>query len=65
MVSSARTPTLMIAEIAKCDLVCANCHRLRTASRHRAGETAVPRIVEPLTDATFCIYVPPVPMEQS
>jgi len=21
------------AEIAKCDLVCANCHRLRTASR--------------------------------
>lgn len=30
-------------EIAKCDLVCANCHRLRTASRARSkavGETA-------------------------
>lgn len=26
------------AEIAKCDLVCANCHRIRTASRGYTGE---------------------------
>jgi len=24
---------VVLAEIAKCDLVCANCHRLRTAGR--------------------------------
>jgi hypothetical protein len=24
-----------LAEIAKCDLVCANCHRVRTWRRHR------------------------------
>jgi hypothetical protein len=30
----------VLAEIAKCDLVCANCHRVRTA-RRRAGLPAV------------------------
>lgn len=29
----------LLAEIAKCDLVCANCHRLRTFRRLRAADT--------------------------
>jgi len=37
MVTSKRSgPKQVMAEIAKCDLVCANCHRVRTA-RRRAG----------------------------
>jgi len=28
---------LLRAEIAKCDLVCANCHRIRTRSRRLEG----------------------------
>ena len=29
-----------LTEIAKCDLVCANCHRVRTWDRHRGQEVA-------------------------
>lgn len=29
-------------EIAKCDLVCANCHRVRTRSRHKGFDTFAP-----------------------
>lgn len=64
MVGQQRTPAQLLAEIAKCDLVCANCHRMRTASRHQAGETAVPQIVAPSTGARYQTYVPPVPMEE-
>lgn len=34
------SPSALMAEIAKCDLVCANCHRVRTA-RRRQGLPAV------------------------
>jgi hypothetical protein len=31
----------VLAEIAKCDLVCANCHAIRTWNRHREAEQGV------------------------
>lgn len=36
----ARSPKELIAEIAKCDLVCACCHRLRTTSRSKHRKPA-------------------------
>lgn len=33
-------PKTLLAEIEKCDLVCANCHRLRTAKRKAGTENA-------------------------
>ena len=33
-------PEQVLAEVAKCDLVCANCHRIRTFGRLRAHGTA-------------------------
>jgi hypothetical protein len=30
----------LLAEVAKCDIVCANCHRVRTKLQHRARLTA-------------------------
>jgi hypothetical protein len=32
-----RSHEALLAEIAKCDVVCSNCHRLRTAAQHAAG----------------------------
>lgn len=32
-----RTRTLVLNELAKCELVCANCHAIRTAARRRNG----------------------------
>ena len=34
LVASGRPIEELTAEIAKCDLVCSNCHRIRTAERH-------------------------------
>lgn len=38
MAYSTAKRTLILAEIEKCDLVCANCHRIRTFRRSRKGE---------------------------
>jgi hypothetical protein len=37
------------AEMAKCDLVCANCHRIRTAERRAATSAAAASDVELLS----------------
>jgi len=36
LVWKGRSPSMIAAEIAKCDLVCANCHRIRTFTRTSA-----------------------------
>jgi hypothetical protein len=36
MLVNQASPAKVLAEIAKCDLVCANCHRIRTACRRRS-----------------------------
>jgi hypothetical protein len=37
--ASGRNREAIVAEIAKCDLVCANCHRVRTKVRASVGVT--------------------------
>lgn len=34
-----RNPVKVLEEIAKCDVVCANCHRVRTMKRRRRGRS--------------------------
>lgn len=53
MVSSASTDRLL-AEIAKCDLVCANCHRLRTAGRRPRSRRIIDQGLRP-TAATATV----------
>ena len=40
LVSSTRSMRVVKAEVAKCDLVCANCHRVRTATRRAEAKAA-------------------------
>lgn len=35
LISECRSMDIILEEIAKCDLVCANCHRIRTWARKR------------------------------
>lgn len=40
MIYSSRPLETILAEIAKCDLVCGNCHRIRTRKRDEAAKAA-------------------------
>lgn len=44
--SHLRSREVILAEIAKCDLVCANCHRIRTLARKKAQSKSVPVYVQ-------------------
>jgi hypothetical protein len=37
-----RPVTVLLAEAAKCDIVCANCHRIRTQRRHAQRRSVTP-----------------------
>lgn len=51
--------SLLLAEIAKCDIVCANCHRLRTyRQRDHAAVCAAGRGLAAETDATPQLDLP-------
>lgn len=47
--NSTRSYAALEAEIAKCDVVCANCHRIRTESHRASGAIVVgrPRLASP------------------
>lgn len=64
MVGQHQTSKRVLAEIAKCDVVCSNCHRIRTATRHQAGETATPLIALPTSESRYQARVHAVPLEE-
>ena len=39
-----RPENVLMAEVSKCDLVCANCHRIRTFITRRTNKTVIPHI---------------------
>lgn len=39
----------VLAEIAKCDLICANCHRIRTKERRTGAGKPIPKMSEEMT----------------
>ena len=41
-----KTAVELLDEIEKCDVVCANCHRIRTATRRREAGLDVPTVTE-------------------
>ena len=48
---------MLEAELAKCDLVCANCHRVRTQLRLRGIEVRASEIVKALGTAYVSVLV--------
>lgn len=61
LVGAGKPIEIILAEINKCDLVCANCHRVRTKKRYDDRKAANLPVCEPIFEEPSFIPSPPEP----